>query len=242
MDETTQQSPPTDSVDHNWDPEKYKSLVEETQNPFLREFEDVEKDYLENKITNSRNKTFIDVGAGHGRTLPFIAPPRSCNVICVELDSKMFAGLSEKAKEYSGITLIEGSANNLSDLLRGREVFSPVVMCLQNSLGTWQGDANEAIAQMRKVAEENHGEVIISLLHQEALKNKGVEMYESLENMVGEIDLDRTDFEKGIFRSKTGYLSHWRTKEEREVIRQALGGRLISLVEHPGFSILHVSY
>ncbi len=67
-------------------------------------------------------------------------------------------------------------------------------------------------------------------------------MYESLEDMFGKVDPDRTDFAKGIFRSKTGYLSHWRTKEEREAIRQALGGKLISLVEHPGFSILHVSY
>ena len=154
MDDIAEQTPSADSsVDHNWNPEKYKQLVEQTQNPFLREFEDVEKDYLENKITNSRNKTFIDVGAGHGRALPFIAPPRSRNVICVELDPKMFTGIKEKAKEYSGITLIQGNANNLSDLLRGQEVFSPVVMCLQNSLGTWQGDTNEAIAQMRKVAE-----------------------------------------------------------------------------------------
>src|SRR3989344_7385919 len=154
----------------------------------------------------------------------------------------MFAGLKEKAREYSGIILIQGNANNLSELLREQEVFSPVVMCLQNSLGTWQGNASEAIAQMRKAAEENHGEVIISLLHQEALKDKGVKMYKSLEEMVGEIDLDQTDFEKGIFRSKTGYLSHWRTKEEREAIRQSLGGKLVALVEHPGFSILHVAY
>ena len=76
MDDIVEQTPSADSsVDHNWNPEKYKQLVEQTQNPFLREFEDVEKDYLENKITNSRNKTFIDVGSGHGRALPFIAPP-----------------------------------------------------------------------------------------------------------------------------------------------------------------------
>src|SRR3989344_5736534 len=115
MDDIAEQTTSVDpSIDHNWDPEKYKKLVEETQNPFLREFEDVEKDYLENKIANSQNKTFIDVGAGHGRALPLITPPRSHNVICVELDPKMFAGLKEKAKEYPGITLIQGNANNLS--------------------------------------------------------------------------------------------------------------------------------
>ena len=77
MDYIAEQTTSADlSIDHNWDPEKYKKLVEETQEPFLREFEDVEKDYLENKIENPQDKTFVDVGAGGGRALPFIAPPQ----------------------------------------------------------------------------------------------------------------------------------------------------------------------
>lgn len=248
MDDKIETSSSELPVTHNWDPDKYKNLVEETSNPFLKEYEDVEKDYIENKIENPQNKTFIDVGAGGGRALPFIAPPRSRNVIAVEYDPQMLTGLKQRVEEegFSDITAVQGDANHLSEVLRGQDVVSPVVMCLQNSLGTWIGNADKAIIEMRKAAQDYHGEVIISILHQEALRNHGVEMYRSFQkdkaDWPGEIDLEKTDFEKGIFRTKSGYLSKWRTKEEREAVRQSLGGKLVGLIEHPGFSILHLAY
>ena len=60
---------------YNWSVEEYINLVENTQNPTLKKFELVELDYLLNKISSPQTKTFIDVGAGYGRVLPYIAPP-----------------------------------------------------------------------------------------------------------------------------------------------------------------------
>jgi tRNA G46 methylase TrmB len=58
---------------YHWSPEKYIELVEHTSNPLLREYQQVELEYVTSKIQSPGTKTFIDVGAGYGRVLPQIA-------------------------------------------------------------------------------------------------------------------------------------------------------------------------
>ena len=75
MDQSQNPAEGTAPVIYNWSVPEYIRLVENSQNPTIKEFEQVELDYLLNKIANPQNKTFIDVGAGYGRVLANIAPP-----------------------------------------------------------------------------------------------------------------------------------------------------------------------
>lgn len=140
----------------------------------------------------------------------------------------------------TNVRVISGNANGLTNLVG--KVESPVILSLQNSLGTWIGDWRKAVGGMCKIAEEGLGEVVISVLCQEGLEKYGVDMYMSVSELVGEPDLEATDLEAGVFRSKTGYRSQWWTREQREKIKEILGGKVIEEVEYPTFNIFHIKY
>ncbi len=150
--------------------------------------------------------------------------------------------LEKEHKKNQGVLAIQGDANNLSQILERLDIQSPVILSLQNSLGTWEGNAIKAIRQMRKAAEREKGEVIISLLRQEALIKWGIDFYKSLEPLAGGVDLEKCDFENGIFRSKTGYLSRWRAQQKRKEIKTRLAGQKVAEILTSAFWILHVSY
>lgn len=59
---------------YDWSVEKYIRAIENTSNPLLRGYEQVEIDYIRS-IPDLSIKTLIDIGAGYGRVLPHIAPP-----------------------------------------------------------------------------------------------------------------------------------------------------------------------
>jgi len=67
-------------------------------------------------------------------------------------------------------------------------------------------------------------------------------VYPSIIKMVGEVDLEKTDLERGLFVSKTDYVSIWKGKKEIEEIRRFLKGKLINEVWEKEFCILHLSY
>lgn len=223
---------------YNWQYQKYIDLVENTSNPLLSEFQRSELNFLTTKIQSPNDKTFIDVGAGYGRVLPQLAGIAK-EVIAVELDQDMHTELKRRAKDYYNVLVIKGNGNNLSEFLREAEIIRPVILSLQNSLGTWKGNFQKAIEEMRIVGEQGDGEVVISLFCQEGLRDLGIDMYYSLQELVGEPDLEKTDFENGIFRSKTGYRSKWWTANERGQIRRMLGGQIIEEVKTSGYDIIH---
>jgi SAM-dependent methyltransferase len=227
-------------MEYDWKPEQYIKLVENTKNPFLQEYERVELDYIINKIKNSKEKTFIDVGAGYGRVMPKVSAIAK-RVLAVELDKQMLAELKKRTSQHQNVSVIECDAQELSDSLKDLDVKNPVVLCLQNSLGTPYGDPYKIISEMAKVAQKE-GELIISLFVQEDLKNYGITIYNATSGLSGEPDPEKTDFENGDFISKTGYRSHWWKPEEREKIRKMIGGETVAEIRGKCFYILHVKY
>jgi precorrin-6B methylase 2 len=227
-------------MEYDWKTDKYIKLVENTSNPFLREYIRAELDYITNKIENSKDKTFIDVGAGYGRVIPELSVIAK-KVLAVELDKQMLAELKKRAPQYQNVSIIECDAQELSNNLKDFNIDKPVVLCLQNSLGTPYGDPYKIILEMVKVA-QNNGELIISLFIQEELKDCGISIYSSASELTGEPDLEKTDFINGNFISKTGYRSHWWKPEEREQILKMLGGLLVAEIRGKCFYILHVKY
>lgn len=90
--------------------------------------------------------------------------------------------------------------------------------------------------------QRERGEVVISLFNQEALKSKGMEFYQSIAELAGEPDFEATDFDNGVFRSKTGYVSKWWTPQDREGIRTILGGQEVRGLETDDISIIHTIF
>ena len=225
---------------YDWSVEEYINLVENTQNPILKAYEQAEIDYIL-AIPDLPRKTVIDVGAGYGRILPHIAPIAR-NVIAVDINDSMFSELQKRATLYPNTTAVKGDANDLSSILKDADIISPVLVCLQNSIGTWEGDYKKALSEIGKVARVKQGEVIISVWRQEGFKKHAIDLYNSTSALVGEPNLEQTDFENGMFRSKTGYLSKWWKPEEQDEIARILGGKKVKEVLGPAFFILHVSY
>ena len=95
---------------------------------------------------------------------------------------------------------------------------------------------------MRIVAKKYKGEVIISLFRQESLKDWGIRMYSKIQEMVGEPDLLKTDFKKGIFISKTGYEAKWWNLTEIEELKDYFRGEVVNEVLTPHFAIIHISF
>ena len=154
----------------------------------------------------------------------------------------MFSELQKRAALYPNTTAVKGNANDLSSILKDTDIVSPVIVCLQNSIGTWEGDYRKALSEMGKVAKAKQGEVIISAWRAEKFKDYAIDIYTAVSPVVGVPDSTQSDFENGIFRSKTGYLSKWWKPEERDEIARILGGKKVKEVLGPAFFILHVSY
>jgi SAM-dependent methyltransferase len=219
--------------------EKYIELVENIDDSILQSHMRAEIDVI-SKVGDSKNKTFVDLGAGYGRVLPDLVKIGR-NVISIEINPDMIGELRKRTKMYKNAIVIEGDIQELSELLEKADVKNPVLLLLQNTLGTIEGDYKKVLSEMKSVAKKYKGEVIISLFHQESLKDWGVKLYTKIQEMIGRPDLQKTDFKRGIFVSKTGYKSKWWNSAEREEIKNYFGGEIINEISTPHFSIIHIS-
>src|SRR3989344_3895056 len=105
---------------YKWEAGKYARLLENTRNSYLKDHQEIEREYILG-IKRASSKTFIDVGAGYGRLLPTIAKIAG-SVIAIEINKDMLVELRRRAAELSNAEVIEGDANRLSELLAKMEV------------------------------------------------------------------------------------------------------------------------
>ena len=225
---------------YSWSIQDYIKFVEKSSHPLIRNYEQAELDYLLDNIKSPKNKTFVDIGAGYGRVLPALTKIAR-SVIGVEINDEMFQELQKRTAKFSNAVAVKGDANKLSNILTGCDLVNPVLVCLQNSIGTWEGDYKKAIEEMGKVAEEKHGEVIISAWRGELFKDYATKIYSAI-SFVGEPDLERTNFDKGIYVSKSGYKVYWWSPEQRKEILSMLGGKKVNEALGTPFFILHAAY
>lgn len=152
----------------------------------------------------------------------------------------MFTGLEEVAGHFSNVTAIKGDMLQLDTLLEGKYLERPIFLILQNSLGTIEGAYEQALQVAADEARRRNGELVLSLLRAGVLQSQGLDMYASLRDMVGEVDMERTDLEKGLFVSTTGYTSKWWTDEEIETFKKM--GKVEDEVIEPEFVLLRLSF
>jgi len=218
--------------------EKYIELVENIDDSILQSHMKAEIDVI-SKVKDSKNKTFIDLGAGHGRILPDLVRIAR-NVISVDINPDMLKELKRRTRMHMNASVIKGDIQELSKLLKKADIQNPVLLLIQNTLGTIEGDYKKVIAEIKTVAKKYKGEIIISLFRQESLKTWGIKMYSKIKKMVGEPDLQKIDFKRGIFISKTGYESKWWNLAEIKRIKNYFGGKLINEIKTPYFYIIHI--
>ena len=219
--------------------EKYIGLVENIDDSILQSHMKAEIDVI-SKVKDSKNKTFIDLGAGYSRVLSDLAEIGR-NIISIEINPDMLKELKKRTKMYKNATIIEDDIQQLSGLLEKADVKNPVLLLTQNTLGTIEGDYKKVLSEMKAVAQKYKGEIIISLFRQESLKDWGIKMYSKIQEMVGNPDLQKIDFKKGIFISKTGYEAKWWNLTEIEEIKNYFGGEIVNEILTPYFSIIHIS-
>jgi ubiquinone/menaquinone biosynthesis C-methylase UbiE len=220
--------------------EKYIELVEKIKDPILQEHMKVEREMI-HQVQNPHDKTFIDLGAGYGRVLPDIAKIAR-NVISIEISPEMLHELTRRAEQYGNAKVIAGNMTKLSEILKNENVQKPVLLLLQNTLGTVEGDWKKVLHEMKKVAREKEGEIIISVFRQESLESWGIKMYSLVSGMTGEPDSEKTDFQRGIFFSKTGYASKWWNRREIEEMKRFLGGALVGERGSDEYCVMHIRY
>jgi len=225
-----------------WKPEVYKQLVERTKDPHLREIMKREKLHIREWVSDIKSRTFIDAGAGIGRLLPFLSR-LAYDVVAVEINPRVIEELRKRAKPYKNVTVIHGDVVELDKLLdrNGIEPRMPVVLSMLNTLGTAEGNPYEMINGMKRVAKKE-GEMIITLFCKYSLQDWGVKMYDGLKSLVGEHDSEKSDFKKGIFKTKDSYSSKWWSIEEIADIFTRLEDLVSIEWIYPYFYIIHADY
>lgn len=219
----------------------YISLVENIDDEIFQEYIRIENKLIKN-IKNSKDKTFIDLGAGYGRLTP-IFEKIARNIISIEINPEMLLELKRRNSILNNAKTIEGDVSELSFLLKNQDVKKPVLLMVQNTIGVIEGGRDKKVLDgMKKIAKQNNGEIIISFCRAEALRTWGIKFYNSIKKMSGKPDMDKTNFSTGIFVSKTGYISKWRNKKEIEEIKKFFGGKILHEVWTDNFCILHIGF
>ena len=113
-------------------------------------------------------------------------------------------------------------------------------LLLQSTLSSVGDSYRKILKTIKTLMKKHQGEVIISLFRQQALKDWGIKMYKNGKKMNGLPDYDKTDFNKGLFVSQTGYVSKWWTDREILSIKKSLQGNLINQIKSDTQIVFHI--
>ena len=220
--------------------DKYQRLLEWSEDPVLQTYMRDELSVIQ-RIDNPHKKTFLDLGAGYGRLLEPLASLAG-QVIAIEINPAMADELRNRSRNLENVIVIISDFCKFTRSIAGNSISDPVFLLLQNTLGTVEGDETAVLSEIRSSLEMTGGEVVISLFRQPALRTWGMKFYRDLEDMVGEVDPIATDFSCGLFVSKSGYTSKWRTDAEIEAITTYLGGHVADRSVGEAYYIARLRY
>lgn len=219
-------------------PEKYLRYVERTTEPILYHYMNDEIYFIKN-ILKTDNYNVFELGAGYGRIIPAI-DIYSDLITAIELDDNMYNELHLKHKYVDNVICIHDDITKLKQYVKLESSKKNIFLLCQNTLGVIDGDFNEMLENFREMSKDFHIEIIFSVFNENSLKSYGLGLYKVIQEMVGDIDPNKSDLEKGIFVSNTGYLSKWWSKNEIEQIIKSLNGSILSQKIDQVYSIYHV--
>lgn len=221
----------------NYRPNLYKRLVEESKNLFLSGYITAEKSFIQNCSKYCGIEKVVDLGAGYGRLLNLcieIYP----EYIGIELNKEMFLGLQETYVDNERTTLINSDITKLSNSLEmnGISKSNSLYLMAQNTLGTIEGDFQKMLQDLSLVLNEENTYLVLSVFKRDGLISKGIEMFNSMEEMVGKRVSTEIDIENGLFVSNTGYSAKWWNAEELGSIFEVLNADIKMYKDFPFYS------
>lgn len=227
----------------HWNPEVYRRFVEYIDDAVLQEYQRTELSLIL-QLPDLRSRTVVDLGCGYGRIFPHIEPYAK-GIVGIDINKQMLTDAKREASKYANVKVVKADISKDLPMKLIREFGdNPVLVCLQNTLGTLEGSAYAAVQQMDRISHISKADIVLSIFCQEALHPYGVSLYTKLRTMVGEIDFEKTSYVSGLLVTKTGYTSNWWTPKARTVFKNTLfwGSRTAREVSNGVYWILHVSH
>ncbi len=218
-------------------PKQYIELVERLGDPVLDRFMRDEMEFIEEIVKQKRFHVF-DLGAGYGRIIPGLVDV-AASITAIEIDDDMFEALVE-GQRLRNVNCLKEDITALSRFLTLSDTYRNLFLLCQNTLGVIEGDYKEMFDGLKKLGCDGRTEVVVSVFNKEALKSYGVSLYKKLTEMVGEIDINKSDLDEGVFVSQNGYVSKWWSKEEIMAIASLMNARVDSLKETAEYSVYHL--
>lgn len=218
----------------NFNAQDYISLVENSSLHVLNNFM---KDEIEliMRVPCIKEKTFYDLGAGHGRLIPMVAPVFK-NYVGVEINLLMFNELNKRCMNFQNTQVFNTDISKLHNLnfKTGNNLF----VLAQNTIGTIEGEHLKVLESLKNTISKIKGEVIISFFKAEAMNTFGKnELFPELNKMIGDIDIENSNLKKGELITKTGYTSKWWLDDEIKELLSFLDMKLLDKIETSHYSI-----
>jgi SAM-dependent methyltransferase len=215
---------------------QYLQLVEGLNDTILKKYMKDEVSFI-NNIMERKGYEVFDLGAGYGRIIPQIIN-QADSIVAIELNKDMYYALEKSQMPIEDVLCINNDITKLSSYLQLKADNNLFILC-QNTLGVIDGDYLKMFDNIKELSRGNNTEIVISVFNKEALPNYGLSMYMKLKDMVGSVDLEKTNFEKGEFISETGYYTKWWSKAEIIDIKSRLNGRMLNELITEEYSIYH---
>lgn len=226
-----------------FNPLMYDEVINALRQPDFLAYIDQENKVLTNILKELLPEIIIDLGAGYGRLINMLSPLCS-RLLCVEINQFSCDFMQSKQIAYPNLEVIltdmtidlkNSLPNNL--LIQDKIVF---LLC-QNTLGTIYGKWEAVIDNLKQLSLAYPSRyLVISLFRKNALKNIGTAIYTETHALTGYPDMSKSDFDKGLFVSTTGYHSKWWSDDEIEQIITQSGGIIIAEKKDLLYHILYL--
>lgn len=223
---------------NNYHPKKYLELVERLQDPILDKYMKQEFDFIIQKL-KSKPYHVYELGAGYGRVIPRIIK-HSLSFTGIEIDENMFNELTINHKHIENTTAIKGDITKLSEHVSINAESNNLFLLCQNTLGVIEGDYNDLINELNNLKSIGSVEVVLSIFNGDALPTHGLSLYKKLTPMVGKFDQLKSQLDKGLFVSETGYESKWWSESEINEIIETLRASVLAKHTTEVFSLIHL--
>lgn len=202
----------------------YDKSVEDNQSPLIINYLNKEIEILNilcQKHSNTNtNFSIIDMGAGTGRVV-FALDKKlhndSIEFFGVENSDSMLNFANHKNNNHNGVSKISFLKYDLTDSDLPEYFQSKndnIVMCSYNTLGVVPSEKRQKFIDNMKIIAGKNGLVVLTMFNGDDFGFVAPKLYQSMIQMIKQIDDDSFDEENRVFRNSLGFRSQWFTQNE----------------------------